>query len=401
MKKNFIFVIALLGTMTGASLTLNSCGGDQSPQVPAQAATVCNVLTINKTNCATNDLYSASIKGQQDVSIMPQVSGTLVKLCVKEGQRVHKGQIMFVIDQVPYKSAFATAQANVTAAKASVATAQLTYDSKKELRAKNIISDFDLQQAENTLYNAKAGLAQAEAQEVNARNSLSYTEVKSPVDGVVGTLPFRVGALVSPSMPTALTTVSDNKDMYVYFSMTEKQMLELVRQYGTKEKAIKEMPEIVLLLSDGSTYEQKGKLETISGVIDENTGSVSFRAVFPNKDGLLSSGGSGNVLIPSYHKNAIIIPQSCTFELQDKRFVYKVVDGSAVATNITTVRTDDGRNYIVTSGLNEGDVIVAEGVGMMREGTLIQPKEQSEAAAPVAVVATDSLASDSAQATEK
>ena len=378
-----------------ASVMLSSCGGqDQQQQMEqAPAETVCDVLKIEKTTCQTNDQYSASIRGKQDIDIMPQVSGNLVKLCVKEGQHVKNGQVLFVIDQVAFKAAVATAEANVAAAKAGVATAQLTYDSKKELRAKDIISDFDLQQANNQLLSAKAALAQAEAQRVNACNSLSYTEVKSPSDGVVGTLPFRVGSLVSPSMPTPLTTVSDNSQMYVYFSMTEKQMLELVRQYGSKEKAIASMPALKLILSDGSEYSEKGKIETISGVIDASTGCASFRAVFPNRGGLLSTGGSGNVVIPASHKDAIVIPQSATFEIQDKKYVYKVVGGKAVSTIVDVIGTDDGCNYIVVSGLKEGESIVAEGVGMMREGTLIKSKAEAAAEAAITTV-SDSTAND-------
>ena len=398
MKKKKVIRVALAVLALGAtSVVATSCGGEQQQQQAAmmqQSDVVCNMITIAKSDCQTNDKYSASIKGKQDVDVMPQVSGNLTQLCVKEGQRVHKGQVLFIIDQVPFKAALSTAVANVNAAKATVATAQLTYDSKKELREKNVISDFDLQQANNQLLTAKANLAQAEAQEVNARNSLSYTEVKSPVDGVVGTLPFRVGALVSPSMPTPLTTVSDNSQMYVYFSMTEKQMLEIVRLYGSKEKAIAQMPALKLQLSDGSVYAENGKLETISGVIDANTGAASFRAVFPNKAGLLCSGGSGNVIIPANHKDVIVIPQNCTFEIQDKKYVYKYVGGVASSAQVNVTGTDDGLSYIVNSGLSVGDVIVAEGVGTLREGTPIKPKgtEVQPAVADSQKVAADSVA---------
>ena len=201
-----------------------------------------------------------------------------------EGESVKKGQVLFIIDQVPYQAALNTAIANVEAAKASVATAQLTYESKQELYKNKVVSEFDLKTAYNTLLSAKAQLAQAEAQEVNARNNLSYTEVKSPSNGVIGTLPYRVGALVSASLPKPLTTVSDNSEMYVYFSMTENQLLALTRQYGSKDKALENMPEIELQLNDKSLYPQTGKIETISGVIDQNTGTVSLRAAFPNEE---------------------------------------------------------------------------------------------------------------------
>ena len=305
------------------------------------------------------------------------MSGTLTRLCVEEGQAVRKGQILFIIDQVPYIAALRTAEANVEAAKAAVATSRLTYDSKRELYAQKVVSEFDLKTSYNSLLSAKAQLAQAEAQQINAANNLSYTEVKSPADGVVGILPYRVGTLVSAGMPKPLTTVSDNSDMYIYFSMTENQMLELTRRYGSKDKALAEMPAVSLQLNDRSTYAQEGKIETISGVIDTSTGTVSLRAVFPNKEGLLTSGGSGNIIIPVKKENCIVIPQAATYEVQDKVFVYKVVDGKAQSAPVQVTRVNGGQEYIVENGLQAGDVIVVEGVGLLREGAPIVPKPAS------------------------
>ena len=214
-----------------------------------------------------------------------------------------------------------------------------------------VVSDYTLRTSENNYLTAQAALAQAEASEVNARNNLSYTVVKSPSDGVVGTLPYRVGTLVSSSMPQPLTTVSDNSTMYVYFSMTENQLLSLVRQYGSLDSALVQMPEIQLRLNDQSMYEEKGRIETISGVIDRQTGTVSVRAVFPNGSRLLHSGASGNILIPSTYEDCIVVPQEATVKQQDKVLVYKVVDGKAVSSLIQVSDIDDGREYIVLSGL--------------------------------------------------
>ena len=332
-------------------------------------------ITISDKELQTT--YSAAIRGRQDIDIYPQVSGTLTRLCVEEGQAVRKGQILFIIDQVPYIAALRTAEANVEAAKAAVATSRLTYDSKRELYAQKVVSEFDLKTSYNSLLSAKAQLAQAEAQQINAANNLSYTEVKSPADGVVGILPYRVGTLVSAGMPKPLTTVSDNSDMYIYFSMTENQMLELTRRYGSKDKALAEMPAVSLQLNDRSTYAQEGKIETISGVIDTSTGTVSLRAVFPNKEGLLTSGGSGNIIIPVKKENCIVIPQAATYEVQDKVFVYKVVDGKAQSAPVQVTRVNGGQEYIVENGLQAGDVIVVEGVGLLREGAPIVPKPAS------------------------
>ena len=226
--------------------------------------------------------------------------------------------------------------------------------------------------AENTYLTAKAQLSQAEAQEISARNNLSYTEVKSPSDGVVGALPYRVGALVGANMPYPLTTVSDNSDMYVYFSMTENQLLALTRQYGDMDEALKNMPEVELHLNDNSVYDKKGVIESISGVIDRQTGTVVARVVFPNESRLLHSGASGTVVVPSIYKDCIAIPQTATVRMQDKTIVYKVVDGKAVSTLITVAGINDGREYVVLSGLKAGDEIVSEGAGLVREGTQVK-----------------------------
>ena len=285
-----------------------------------------------------------------------------------------------------------TCGVGIAAAKAGVATAQLTYNSKKELFAKNVVSQYDLSTANNNLLTAKAQLAQAEAQRVNAANNLSYTVVKAPTDGVVGTLPYRVGALVSASIPQPLTTVSDNSEMYVYFSMTENQLLALTRQYGSIAETLKSMPGVQLQLSDGSTYDQTGRVESISGVIDTSTGSVSLRAAFPNPNGLLHSGGAGNIILPSIYKDCIAVPQAATFELQNKVYVYKVVDGKASSAMIDVEKISNGREYIARAGLVPGDVIVAEGVGLLREGTPIVPKGQAAAAAAAAPATDESAA---------
>ena len=385
MKRNFLkaaFVVSALAAV--------SCGQAPMAMGPGEYA----VLTVETTDREVPSNYSATIRGRQDIDIYPQVSGTISELCVTEGEQVSKGQTLFIIDQVPYKAALQTAEANVSAAKAGVATAQLTYDSKKELFAKQVISQFDLTTAKNQLLTAKAQLAQAEAQRVNAANNLSYSVVKSPADGVVGTLPYRVGALVSAAMPQPLTTVSDNSQMYVYFSMNENQLLNLTRTYGSLGNTLKNMPDVQLRLSDGSVYDKSGRIESISGVIDAATGTASLRAAFANPDELLHSGGSGSIILPSVYKDCIVVPQIATFELQDRIYVYKVVDGVATSQMIDVEKISNGKEYIVRSGLEPGDVIVGEGVGLMREGTPVKPKgaaaaEQSSPAAEQTAAASE------------
>ena len=330
------------------------------------------IMEVKAADKELSTSYSATIRGRQDIDIYPQVSGTIEKLCVTEGQTVRRGQLLFVIDQIPYRAALKTAVANVEAARAAMATAELTYNSNKELYTQKVVSEFSLKTAENTYLTAKAQLMQAEAQEVNARNNLSYTEVKSPSDGVVGALPYRVGALVGANLPYPLTTVSDNSDMYVYFSMTENQLLALTRQYGSMDEALKNMPEVELILNDNSVYNKKGVIESISGVIDRQTGTVMARVVFPNESRLLHSGASGTVVVPSIYKDCIAIPQGATVQMQDKVVVYKVVDGKAVSTLITVAGISDGREYVVLSGLQSGDEIISEGAGLVREGTQVK-----------------------------
>lgn len=364
------------------TLMLGMVACNEAPKVEAVATYDSMKVTI--TDAVITNKFSASIRGRQDINIMPQVSGTISKVCVTEGEIVKNGQTLFVIDQVPYKAALTTAEANVKAAEASVATAELTLESKRELFARNVISQYDLSMAENQLLSAEAALAQAEAQRINAANSLSYTVVKAPANGIVGTIPFRVGALVGPTMPQPLTTVSDNSEMYVYFSMNETLLLSLTRQYGSIDKALEALPKPELMLSDGSIYEHIGSIESISGVIDQTTGSISLRAVFPNPGRLLHSGSTGNVVLRYQQKDCIIIPCIATYEVQDKTFVYKPIDGKAVSQMVDVVNYD-GVNYIVKGGLEAGDVIITEGVAMLREGAPVELKEEGSMTTAAAV----------------
>ena len=280
--------------------------------------------------------------------------------------------MLFVIDQVPYQAALQTALANVKSAEATVATAKMTADSKAELFKENVVSDFDLQTARNSLLSAEAALAQAKANEINARNNLSYTEVRSPVDGVASMLPYRVGALVSPSMTTPLTTVSDDQEVYAYFSMTENQVLSLIAESGTLEKALQKMPEVELRLNNGQIYAHKGKIDAISGTIEQGTGAIVVRATFPNQEQMLRNGSSGEIIYPHRLENKIVIPQEATFEIQDKVFAYRVVDGKATSVQVQVYPISDGKEYVVENGLKKGDIIIAEGAGLVREGTPVE-----------------------------
>ena len=374
MKKKPALIMALLLT---AMTFLCSCGGKQ--QQRTMPTPDFKVGKAERKDITLAQKYSATIRGRQDIEVYPQVGGTLQKLCVTEGQKVTKGQTLFIIDQVPYQAALNTAEASQKAATAALATAQLNYDSKKKLFDEQVISDVELQTAHNALLSAKAQVAQAEAQVVNARNSLSYTVVKSPANGVVGTLPYRQGALVSSAMPQPLTTVSDNNEMYVYFSIAEAQFLQMVRSSESIEQAIATMPELTLQLVDGSEYEAKGKVESASGVVDRNTGSVQLRAVFSNPKHILHSGSTGNIILPTLYKDVLVIPTTATVQLQDKYKVFVVdKDGIAHGQIVSVLPQTNGKEYIVTGGLDGTESIVSEGAGMVKEGQKVKGEKVKE-----------------------
>ena len=354
-------------------LFLVACGNKPDAQ---DAVAEYPIMRVSRSAIETTESYPATIQGRQVVELYPQVSGTISKLLVKEGERVKQGQVLFVIDQVPYQAALRTETANVSAAQAQVDVAQLGYDSKVILFNEEVISEYDLAMANNTLAIAKAGLEQAKAQEANARNDLSYTEVKSPCNGVVGTLPYRVGALVGPSIAQPLTTVSDTEQMYVYFSLTEREMLSRMQQQGSFDKAAEAFPPVSIQMVNGENYSLQGKVESISGVVDKSTGALSARAVFPNPEGILLTGSTGRLIVPQTHEDVIVIPQTATYEIMNKTYAYKVVDGVAHATIVSVQPLSDGLNCIVVSGLSVGDTIISEGAGYVREGMEIQPKKE-------------------------
>ena len=334
-----------------------------------------NAMILQTTSRRLSSTYSATIRGKQDVDIRTKVEGYITDIKVKEGSIVKQGQTLFVIDQAQYLAALATAEAKVEVKQALVEASQLSAAAKEVLFEQDIVSEFDLRMARTNLAASKAELAQAKADELTASNNLAYTLIKSPVDGVVGTLPFRVGTFVRPSESTPITTVSDNSEMYVYFSLSESQVLSLKRQYGAIENALQDMPDVELQLSDGTIYSEKGRIEAISGIIDPTTGSVTIRAKFPNKKRLLISGGSGTIILPHRQEGCVVIPQHATYEVQDKVYAYKVENGIAKAKIIGVFEISNGKEFIVESGLMEGDTIVVEGIGILRDGAKVKIKD--------------------------
>lgn len=351
---------------------LTACGNSQSGA--KMGDNEFTVLAVTSTTSDQTTSYPATIKGTQDIEVRPQVSGFIVKLCVDEGATVRKGQALFQIDPTQYAASVRQAKAAVEMAKANVNTLALTEENKKTLFDKKIISDFEYQTAVNQLLSAKANLAQAEASLVSANQNLSFCTVTSPSNGVVGTFPYRVGSLVSASISQPLTTVSEIGDIYVYFSMTEKELLGLTKAGGTLKEQLAKMPAVKLQLSDGSMYTEEGKIDAVSGVIDQSTGSVSMRAIFPNGKNILRSGGSGNIVFPYVMDGIIMIPQSSTVEIQDKKFVFVLQpDNTVKNTEVQISSLDDGKSYLVTNGLKSGDKIVIEGVQKLKDGQAIEP----------------------------
>lgn len=375
MKSSRLTLAAVVGV---GLLTFASCSDKGQQMGMNQQAPSIATMVVQNQNSELTSTYPATIKGKTDIQIRPQVTGFITNVCVDEGQHVRKGQTLFIIDQVQYKAAVDQATAAVNVAKTAVETAELTARNKQLLYQKNIISEYENQIAQNNLATAKAQLAQANSSLVNAQKNLSYTVVTAPSDGVVGSIPSREGSLASPSMAQPLTTVSNTGDVYAYFSFTEKEILDMTDNGKTTlDKAIKELPEVELRLADGTIYPYKGKVSTVSGTIDNSTGASTVRALFKNPEGTLRSGATGQILIPTFFENVILIPQRATSELQDRRFAYVVNDSNkVVATPITVSNLSDGQNFVVTSGLESGQRIVIEGVGTsIRDGAVINPTE--------------------------
>jgi len=364
MKKNKILMFA------AAAMLLASCGGGGGR--PTFGDNEYPVVTVGTSSTMMQSTYPATIKGVQDVQICPKVQGFIRQINVKEGQTVGAGQVLFVLDNVTYQAQVRQAEASVNTAQASCNTAKLSFENSQKLHESGVIGDFELQSAMNSYESAKAGLAQAQASLASAKEMLSFCYVKSPAAGVVGTLPYKVGTLVNTA--SVLTTVSNNSSMEVYFSLTEKDALAMSQTAGGQNAALNALPAVKLQLADGTVYGLEGKVTKMSGVIDAATGSVQLIAVFQNPEKILKSGGSGAIIIPKTNSSAIIIPQGCVSEVQNKKFVYVLgKDNKVVYTEIKVDPQNDGNNYIVTEGLKVGDKYVTNGITKLSDGMEIVP----------------------------
>ena len=358
MKKKRLVTLAVIAA------TLVSCGGGGGR--PQFGDNEFPVIAAGTSSADMQSTYPATIKGVQDVEIRPKATGFITQINVKEGQAVGAGQVLFVLDNETATQQVRQAQAAVNTAQQQCNTAKLTYENAQKLHEAKVVGDYELQTAQNSYEVAQAQLAQSQASLASAKEQLSYSYVKSPASGVVGTLPFKKGALVNNA--NVLTTVSNISSMEVYFSVTEKAAMQL------QAAGLQSLPSVKLQLADGSTYRHEGKVTKMSGVIDQATGSVQLIALFQNPEKLLKSGGAGTIIIPRLANDVIIIPQSCVSEVQDKKFIYLV--GSDNKVKYSEIKVDpqnDGMNYIVTDGLKPGDKYVTNGITKLSDGMEIKP----------------------------
>ncbi len=373
-------VVASLVSLTIMALVFTGCksspaagGGYQMPPPELQ------VFAVTSAPATTHQEYSASLEGTKDVEVRPQVDGYLDRIYVDEGAYVRKGQPLFHIDSRVYAEQLNTAKAGLATAKANLNNAQINLAKITPLVQNNVVSDVQLKTAQAAYDAALANVEQAQSLVQSAQINLGYTTITAPVDGYVGRIPLKTGSLVGRTTMEALTVVSEIKEVYAYFSFSENDFLRFKNLYEGKtiEEKIKKMPPVELVLPDGTVYTEKGKVQTVAGQFDNTTGSISFRAVFPNKDKLLRSGNTGKIRLSQELKNAWILPQESTFEVQDKILVFIVGDSNKVASKPIVVAGKTSNYYFVESGLNAGEKIVFSGIGTLQDGMMIVPKPMS------------------------
>ncbi|MDR8394029.1 efflux RND transporter periplasmic adaptor subunit [Aliifodinibius sp. S!AR15-10] len=368
-----LFVAMFLAVSCSSSNQQGPPGAQQVQSYP--------VLEIQPQSIELTASYPATLEGLQTVEIRPRVQGYIVEMPVDEGDIVEEGQVLFRLNSEQYEQEVRSAEADVEAAKAAVETAKDEVERMSSLAQKEIISDYRLQSAKNQLQSQEAALSQAQAALENARVNLSYTYVKSPTDGVIGSIPYRIGSLVSSTISRPLTVVSDISEVYAYFSMSERELLTMSQSVAgdggnkTLQQRITDMPDVNLVLADNTVYNHQGTLRLASGLIDTETGSASFRALFPNPKEILRSGGTGSVQIPYQRNSAIVIPKSATYEIQNKRFVYAVTDSNTIeSTEVSTLPLSSKQFFVVEEGLAAGNRIVTGGMGSMQNGMTIKPQ---------------------------
>jgi membrane fusion protein (multidrug efflux system) len=363
-------------------LFIQSCRNNQngSGQPTAPVAQAYPVFKATVHNTVLRSEYPATLQGQQNIEIRPKIDGYIEKIYIDEGASVKKGQLLFKISAPQYEQEVKNALAAINSAEADINTAKLQVEKTKPLVEKQIISEYELRSAEDALKVKEAALLQAKTTLANAQTNLSYGTISSPVDGVAGTIPFKLGSLVSSTNTSPLTMISNISKVFAYFSMNEKQLLDFSRTYkgSTLNEKLKQMPPVLLFLSDGTEYPEKGRVETIGGLINTETGAATFRATFPNPVGLIRSGGSAVVAIPVAVNEALLVPQRSTYELQGKRFVYRVDGDKVISAEIVVMPMAAGQYFVVTRGLKAGDTLVFEAAAPIADSTAIKPELQTE-----------------------
>ena len=380
---SFTHLLKLAVVISVAQGCRNNAAGGEADQPGMYGAAVAQPYPVLKTithNTILQTEYPATLQGIQNIEIRPKIDGFIEKIYIDEGATVKKGQLLFKIKAPQYEQEVKNALAAVNSAETDVNTAKLQVEKTKPLVDKQIISDYELRSAQDALKVKEAALLQAQTALANARTNLSYTLISSPVSGVAGMIPYKLGSLVTSTTTQPLTMISNISRVYAYFSMNEKQLLDFSRQYkgSTVEEKLKQLPPVTLILSDGTEYPEKGRVEAIGGMINSETGAATFRATFPNPVGLIRSGGSAVVAIPVTVNDALLVPQQSTYELQGKRFVYKVDGDSVKNVEISTMRDAAGQYFVVTGGLKAGDTIVYETATPLSDGTSIKPQMQPQ-----------------------
>ena len=360
---------------------ITSCKQEKAGNPGAEKPREYSVSTVSPLTVTVHQDFPATIEGQQVIEIRPMISGYLQDIFVNEGAHVKKGQLLFKIKNPIYEQQVITARASINRAEADVNTADMEIEKIRPLVDKQIVSDYRLKSAELNLGSKKAALEQAKAELANAETNLSYTSLRSPMDGIIGTFPYKQGALVSSTSQQALTTLSNINTVFAYFSWNEKQLLDFLSGSPGEslDEKIKNIPQATLILANSTEYPEKGRITMASGMISTQTGSATFKAIFPNAEGLIRSGSSATIRIPEVKHSVLVIPQSATYELQNKYFAYKVDSLNKVASvAIDPVPSDDGQSFLVTKGLKPGDRIVVEGINSLKNGVMIIPKEIAE-----------------------
>lgn len=361
-------------------LSLSGCEGQNARQAAnQQQQPSLPVMNVMRSSVSVNQEYAALIEGVTTVEIRPQVEGVLKEIAVDEGAYVNKGDLLFTIDDRIYRQELQTAVAAKKSAEAALAIAALDVEKLKPLVRNNVVSEVQLQEARAHLRAAKAALDQAAAKEQIARINLEYSSITAPVNGYIGAIAFRTGSLVSRNQSDKLTTLSDVHQVRAYFSMSEVDFVRFRQRYpgGSIEEPLSAVPPVRLLLADGTTFGNEGRLDAINGQFDRTTASVTLRATFPNPDGLLRSGNTGKVVIGYTYDDIILVPQSATSDLQDRIFVSKVNEGNVVARTPVTVIGRSGNDYIVSGGLEDGDMIILSGFSRLPDGTVISPLQKA------------------------